>query len=113
MEDAFVDDGVMTESGPFSGKHNRKSMADLISWLETLDPNEEYPFSGTHGTCVLSRFARERLGYPDAHFGGVNYSLFKDHSITPIPMALREVARDYPHTFGGALDRARKELEHA
>ncbi|MGM0462287.1 MAG: leucine--tRNA ligase [Fibrobacterota bacterium] len=34
MTEAYTGDGILEDSGPFSGKHNRDSMADIISWLE-------------------------------------------------------------------------------
>ncbi|RJP58885.1 MAG: leucine--tRNA ligase [Candidatus Auribacter fodinae] len=34
MKQAYVADGLMVNSGPFNGKHNRKSMPDLIQWIE-------------------------------------------------------------------------------
>lgn len=34
MKMAYVDDGIMTESGPFSGCHNRRAMNDIISYLD-------------------------------------------------------------------------------
>jgi leucyl-tRNA synthetase len=33
MKDAYIDDGLMVDSGPFDGKHNRKDMPALIDWL--------------------------------------------------------------------------------
>jgi leucyl-tRNA synthetase len=34
MEAAYVDDGIMTGSGPFSGSHNRKAMEGIIRYLD-------------------------------------------------------------------------------
>lgn len=34
MECAYTDDGVMVNSGPFTGKNNRAAMPEIISWLK-------------------------------------------------------------------------------
>ncbi len=34
MEAAYVDDGIMVSSGPFSGRNNREAMDDLINYLD-------------------------------------------------------------------------------
>lgn len=34
MEEAYVDPGEMTASGPFTGRRNSEAMGDIISWLE-------------------------------------------------------------------------------
>ncbi len=34
MQSAYVDDGLMTDSGPFSGRNNREAMNDIIIFLE-------------------------------------------------------------------------------
>ncbi|MBN1306488.1 MAG: leucine--tRNA ligase, partial [Chitinispirillaceae bacterium] len=35
MQAAYVDDGTMVASGPFSGRHNREAMNDIISYLDS------------------------------------------------------------------------------
>ncbi|MCP4898337.1 MAG: leucine--tRNA ligase [bacterium] len=34
MDEAYVEPGVMVSSGPFDGKHNLKSMPEIIGWLK-------------------------------------------------------------------------------
>lgn len=34
LTEAYTEDGLMYDSGEFTGKHNRKSMGDFISWLD-------------------------------------------------------------------------------
>jgi len=33
MEEAYVEQGTMVNSGPFDGRNNREAMSDIISWL--------------------------------------------------------------------------------
>ena len=35
MEEAYVEDGTMVNSGPFDGKNNRAAMDDIIEYMET------------------------------------------------------------------------------
>lgn len=86
------------------------SLAGLIQWLETQNPNTHYPYSNIHD-CLLSRYFRAR-GYRWAYcgVGGFNYSWF---FLPPLfrasyPSVMDDVAVSSPRTYGAALERARK-----
>jgi hypothetical protein len=79
----------------FNPKWSGPSVAGLASYLETRDPAETYIYMNCQ-MCLLHEYG-EAIGIeynrPDA-FGG----------------ALEDIAAQFPHTYGAALERARAEL---
>lgn len=114
---------------PFDGIFDRTPLDDLIAWLETRDPGEQYDYYSTR-ECLLCRyFAARRPGHemirvtPNAVFGNlVTYRLFglvrkTEYFCEPLPDHFDAIScqgaegRDEParvRTVGGALAWARR-----
>lgn len=93
----------------FDPKWDKKpSLEGLIVWLETQDPAKEYDFQNVNGRCLLGQYCNA-IGMSwtsDGYSPGRMW--WRDNSSgTPwIP----NVSAASPHTFGAALERAKKEL---
>lgn len=78
------------------------SLRGLIAWLETQDPATEYKFEDCNGGCLIGQYLMALTG-----------KMWRDHGLTWADFdfgpyaALGNVAVEYPHTFAGALTRAR------
>lgn len=97
------------------------SLGDLISWLETRDAKARYPFWECSGLCLLGQYMADRgidwTGSPDSAGGDWTKSSYRQvaEKIFGSATALRptpfDVLSNRPHTFGGALKRARTLLK--
>ena len=93
------------DSTPQETKHDVFSLESLIAWLETKDPEEWYnphnPFE-----CMFTQYFTSKqvefTGYPTSYtYGGVDLVHNKWSRIAFDGL-------DGKHTFGAALERARK-----
>jgi len=84
------------------------SLESFAAWLETQDAAREYDWIDVCG-CVcheyLSAMGLRRAPYPKRDCDGGRLS-----SIFPSIEVYHKVCGTHPHTFGAALDRARKAL---
>jgi hypothetical protein len=90
------------------------SLAGFIAWLETKDPKGCYQFMECEGRCLLGQYMSDIdipwTGAPDKASGNWDKS-----SYTQTARQIFGSGRDVrftvlsrsPHTFGGALERAR------
>lgn len=82
---------------------NVLSNDNLISWLETQDPEEKYNYYDA-GECMAARYC---------HDFGIDYRSMLYHWSPKITdgfaARLESVAVRLPHNYGAALDRARSE----
>jgi len=97
---------------PFDGKNFSEtkpdvlSLAGLVAWLETQDPEERYNFMNFEGMCLIGQY----MAAHGEEWNCRNYVRFTD---TPVGESHRfgSIAVQYPHTFGGALERAKALLK--
>lgn len=94
------------EAEPFTLDH-------LIAWLEKRDPDEWYKFTSVR-MCMLGQYTYENGGkicYSYDNLDGVSKYSVGDRSLPLNDLAngipIHRVARELPHTFGAALERAR------
>lgn len=81
----------------------------FVAWLESKPRDQSYKYACT-GTCLLARYAQDN-GFPQAVMGFLRW--FPDGLDAPnsrLPAPFDNIAVSKPHTFGGALDRARLAL---
>jgi hypothetical protein len=78
---------------------------NLIAWLETKDPTVAYSYMEPT-SCLLAQYIRAS-GYPDAHCGGYWLGLSTGSADILIPEGLKDIAWEWPRTFGAALKRAK------
>lgn len=83
------------------------SLSSLINWLEHQPANARYCYS-SNGHCLLAQFAKAQ-GFV---VNGVAGSTWRIHPTdilhrTDFPPHFEDIAAHDPHTFGGALERAR------
>lgn len=83
----------------YDPKWNLISVRGLIAWLETQDPNEEYNWACER--CLIGRYL-EAIGQFDKMKDGITYSILTTKEC---------IAIKQPHTFGTALERARKAID--
>ncbi len=88
------------------------TLSNLIGWLETKNPNQNYDYWDVCGNCILGQF----FNYIGLEWRGTKGPGFKmwqslidndksDHVNWTNP--LLKVSQSEPHTFGAALERAR------
>ena len=77
----------------------KPSLAGLVAWLETKDPNETYQWETCQGHCLIGQYLHS-VGIEWQWMVTHNPGLY--HELTPNALAGR-----LPHTFGAALERAR------
>lgn len=89
------------------------SLAHVIDWLETQDPAATYCYSD-NGHCLIARYLTF-LGHNEVSVGPMGYydtdrtgGRKGGFGAAQAPGFLHQVAINLPHTFGGALNRARK-----
>lgn len=70
------------------------TLEDLISWLETKDPNEKYTYYKAE-ICLVGQWTGQIYGNSD----DIDPNTF---------LGCEEIAFGYPWTFGAALERARE-----
>ncbi len=80
------------------------NLANLIKWLETKDPNEEYEFYHDR-ECLLGQYVRF-CGFHNYGIGGWNCTL--EGVNHEMPLVFGNIAASEPRTFGDALSRAKK-----
>jgi hypothetical protein len=85
------------------------SLASLVLWLETKDPEESYTYNRSHD-CMCAQYYKAK-GYWMVHVGVTSFShgLFGRGELPP---HFNDIAIDTPHTFGAALERARDWQKH-
>ena len=71
------------------------SVAGLIAWLETQDPETEYDYNDCSGNCLMGRYARAM---------GTNFTVLHGHFFDNGNLGL---ACSTPWTYGAALARAK------
>ena len=82
------------------------SLPRFIAWLESQPADHLYCY-GDGGRCLLANYFHQN-GRPKADFGGTFYRLTKNGPMHDLPQSFAEIAAEHPHTYGGALNRARK-----
>lgn len=75
------------------------SVAGLIQWLEKKDPATEYKWCNA-GICLYGQYLHESLGR--------ECTLKEWNQFLDTGVGCAGVALSLPHTFGAALERARK-----
>ena len=80
----------------YDPKWDSVSLAGFISWLETQDPTRPYSYWPC-ATCAIGQYLRA-TGKSEADAGVAD--VYFDWN--------QDIAGPQPHTFGAALDRARK-----
>ncbi len=82
------------------------SLAGMIAWLETKNPNETYSWSCKDGACLIEQYGLS-LGIEMSEMidGGPGESIYDKLTTSEC------IALERPHTFGAALTRARGALE--
>ena len=86
----------------------KPSLAGLITWLERHPSELEYNWSDCQGACLIGQYLTScsiKNDEPNLYFevqGGFQTQI--DSQIF--------IALDRPHTFGGALERARSMAEY-
>lgn len=99
---------------PFDGRNFTETKPalftreDMIAFLETLDPAEEF-CSGDFRNCLMGRYYRARI--PEAVKSGVDYRVWHDkdggYHVTSFDHGfLIDLISGGPKTFGAALSRA-------
>jgi hypothetical protein len=87
------------------------SLESLIAWLEKQPKCKEYCYAD-NGVCLIGQYLSTSLGcevlvgsrdFCRLSPGGEDYG--RDEYF---PDVFHDIAQGYPHTFGAALDRARK-----
>jgi hypothetical protein len=90
------------------------TLGALIAWLEQQPADDEYCYF-SHGNCLLAKYLTAH-GFKNVRLGGDYYR----HGETPeaanktrhkLPRAFEDIAVEMPHTFGTALERARKAVQ--
>lgn len=89
LYDKRWDRKVETKADPFS-------LAGLIAWLETQPAGGTYDFACNKGGCLIAKYGEDI---------GINWRAC--HTSFAVRRELKIASRE-PHTFGTALDRARK-----
>ncbi len=80
----------------YNTKWDQPSLSGFIAWLETQDPERPYSYWPCP-TCAIGQYLRAiGTDEADARVAVVYYDWN------------RKIAGPLPHTFGAALDRARK-----
>lgn len=89
---------------PAETKVDPLSLGSLIAWLKTKPRNETYSYMDCRGACLFSQFmAAQGFQWRREGDGGLAQEWIGFHEEPWINIAL-----DTPHTFGAALERARK-----
>jgi hypothetical protein len=86
-----------TKTDPFS-------LGSLIAWLERQPRSIHYEYI-CGGTCLLAQFFQAH-GYSNILVGG--FRVLLDDIMCELPAWFNDIAISEPHTFGAALERARK-----
>lgn len=89
-------------------KFDSLTLPPLVAWLETQPADKAYCFDDIGG-CLLFHYLTGR-GHRNVIVGGTNVD-FDDLREVRLPRSFRDVAHDYPRTYGAALSRARKALQ--
>lgn len=103
----FFDPGTKTET-----KADPLSLTSLIAWLEKRDQSKSYNY-GCNGGCLLALYFRAQ-GFEGASMGSMTWFYYEgEKSIRmDMPPHFDEIAvgggTRLSHTFGAALERARK-----
>jgi len=92
-----------TETKPFQPED--LSLAGLIAWLETQDPDTTYEF-GDIFDCLLCRYARA-IGADVSSAGSDSVVLNPNFNRHPVTPEGSHVASGFPCTYGAALKRAK------
>jgi hypothetical protein len=80
-------------------------LENLISWLETMPPDEEYSFS-SRDNCLLAQFLKS-CGCEEIWVGGFTFD-YDDNKGVRIPATHSDIASEGEYTFGAATLRARE-----
>jgi hypothetical protein len=83
------------------------SIESLVSWLEKQPANKAYCYYD-HDGCLLHKYF-SAVGLNPVWIGGLTFQT-KDfpNVYQPIPEFMQDISAEEPHTFGGALARARE-----
>lgn len=81
----------------------------LVAWLETKDPNEAYKYSNLYEPCLHAQYFAA-MGRPVQSLGSMSVLFPGERDIAPMPPSFLSAALTRPHTFGAALERAKKYL---
>lgn len=84
-------------------KTKKPSLAGMVAWLETQDPQKAYMWYGCE-PCLIEQYCYS-LGLSKADIYGQGRPNLYDRLVTN-----QCIARGEPHTFGAALERARKAM---
>lgn len=89
---------------------NPKSMAAVVQWLETKNPEQEYDYCDS-GECLAAQY-NDSIGREyDLHWAlGKGFFGSFSRRFNTFDYRLENVACDYPRTFGAALERARAQI---
>jgi len=82
------------------------SLESLIAWAEKQPADKEYDFWCNE--CYLGQYFEDH-GFQVTMIG-IGTVTFKGHQTRQLPPGFNDIAQRTPHTFGAALDRARKAL---
>jgi hypothetical protein len=83
------------------------SLAGLIAWLETKNPNQSYQWADCSGRCLIGQYcASLGISWEEVERSDEG----EDSIYFRLAIANDSLAYTRPHTFGGALKRARAAL---
>lgn len=85
------------------------SLEAFIGWLEKQPANKTYEFMNCQGACLLGQYMAS-VGEPwsDGKYVEIAHSMCRGYKGFDFYIGVTR-----PHTFGAALDRARKALAHS
>lgn len=81
----------------------------LVAWLETKDPNEAYKYSNLYEPCLHAQYFAA-MGRPVQSLGSMSVLFPGREELDYMPPSFLSAALTRPHTFGAALERAKKYL---
>lgn len=81
----------------------------LVAWLETKDPDESYRYDNLYQPCLHAQYFAA-MGRPVQSLGAMSVLFPGERDIAHMPPSFLAAALTKPHTFGAALNRAKKFL---
>ena len=84
------------------------SLVGLIRWLESKQPKGKYPYANPHW-CLSAQFSKA-AGRKQFAYGVLPAE--RRYKGEPFEETLERIAFGLPHTFGGALGRAKRTKPH-